>query len=385
MKLGNSREKSKRLSRATLEAKLPTYRLEKGHTLLLEGPGSIRLREGSAQCLGAPIPNNDWVVIGKTRQVPLFSPESSLFEIKLVAGGSWREVGESTIPTGWSEASQILRQSPGVTVIIGDVDSGKSSLCTFLANECFNQGMKVAVVDADVGQADIGPPTTISVSHVHKPILALQDLRPEVSFFVGDTSPSSVPAKLIHYLARLKDITAISSNVVLVNTDGWIKDGDATRYKLQLLDEADPNIVLGLSVAREIDPLLDLVTSTSLKLERSSYAKTRTKEERKRAREAGYRRFLGDSRPLRLSLAEVKLRVFDQPEQAVFEGGRDLRGVLVGLLGEDESLLAIGRLRELRGGLALVETEAKGSPSFLEMGAIVLSSKYEEVGYGVLH
>ncbi len=384
MKLGNSREKSKRLSRATLEARLPTYRLEKGHTLLLEGPGSIRLREGSAQCLGAPIPTGDWVVIGKPRQVPLFSPESSLLEIKLGSGGSWREVGESTIPAGWSEASQILRQSPGVTVIIGDVDSGKSSLCTFLANECFNQGMKVAVVDADVGQADIGPPTTISVSYVHKPILALQDLRPEVSFFIGDTSPSSVPAKLIHYLARLKE-KATSSDAVLVNTDGWIKDGDATRYKLQLLDEADPNIVLGLSVAGEIDPLLDLVTSTSLKLERSSYAKTRTKEERKRAREAGYRRFLVDSRPLRLSLAEVKLRVFDQPEQAVLAAGKDLRGLLVGVLNQDESLLGIGRLRELRSGLALVETEAKGSPSFLEMGAVVLSSEYEEVGYGVLH
>ncbi len=364
---------------------MPTHRVQQGNTLLLQGPASIKLRAGSVNCLGAPLPTDNWTLLERPRQISVYATERSFLEIKLGPGSAWKEVQGSTIPTSWREASQILHQSPGVTVIIGEVDSGKSSLCTFLANEGIKQGMKVAVIDADVGQADIGPPTTISSSHLQEPILGLQDLKPQTSYFIGDTSPSSVPEKLIHSLVRLEKDLASSTDIVIVNTDGWISDSIAVRYKLQLLTEANPDMVLGLAKAYEVDPLLNLVSGTSLKLESSRFAKTRTKEDRKRAREAGYRRFLRGSKPLKIRLEEVHLRVFDHPEQTVFAGSRNFRGMIAGLLSENDMLLAIGRFKEARGGIALVETQTSEVPDVLELGAVVLSSKYEEVGYNVLH
>ncbi len=374
-----------RLKPHKVEASMPTYTLQRGNTLLLQGPALIRLQDGSANCLAAPLPSRDWAFVEKWRQVPVYAAETSTLEIKLGPGSSRKEIRGSTIPTGWNEASQILQQSPGVVVIIGDVDSGKSSLCTFLTNESIKVGLKVAVIDADVGQADMGPPTTIGSSRAVEPTLGLQELKAQTSFFIGDTSPSSVPEKLIQSLVRLKEDLVGRNDIVIVNTDGWIGDPLAIRYKLRLLAETKPNIVLGLARGRELDPILDIVPSTSLRLESSGFAKIRTREDRKHAREAGYRRFLNGSKPLRMRVEDVRVRMFDQPEQTLFAGERNFRGLIAGLLGADNVLIALGRVKEVLGGMAVVETQTKETPSVLELGSVVLSSNYEEVGYNVLH
>lgn len=364
---------------------MPTYTLQRGNTLLLQGPAQIRLQDGSASCLGAPLPGKNWAFVEKWRQIPVYAAEISILDIKLGPGSSRNDIQGSTIPTGWSEASQILQQSPGVVVVVGDVDSGKSSLCTFLTNESLKTGLRVAVIDADVGQADMGPPTTIGCSRAEGPILGLQELKAQTSYFIGDTSPASVPEKLIRSLVRLKEDLVSRNDIVVVNTDGWIGDAPAIRYKLRLLTETKPNITLGLARGNELDQILDLVSSTSMRLESSNFAKIRTKEDRKGAREAGYRRFLNGSKQLRMRLEDVRVRLFDHPEQTLFAGGRNFRGLIAGLLRTDDVLIAIGRVKEIVGGMALVETQTQQSPKVLELGSVLLSSKYEEVGYGILH
>src|SRR2546422_11318686 len=47
-----------------------------------------------------------------------------------------------------------------VTLILGTSDTGKTSLAARLAGALAARGDRVAVVDADVGQSGIGPPTT---------------------------------------------------------------------------------------------------------------------------------------------------------------------------------------------------------------------------------
>src|SRR5438309_276517 len=199
-----------------------TLDLEQGHTLLLKGPAWIRAKRGDAQCFGAPIQSDDWTMIEESRQEPIYAADNTLLEIRRGSGSSWSVAGESTVPVAWNEAAQVLQRQRGVCVIIGEVDSGKSSFCTFLANKCLEKAERVGVVDADVGQADIGPPTTISSSVVKAPIIGLHKVAAELSFFIGDTSPSSVPDKIVASATRLKESIARSADTVLVNTDGWL-------------------------------------------------------------------------------------------------------------------------------------------------------------------
>jgi polynucleotide 5'-hydroxyl-kinase GRC3/NOL9 len=362
-----------------------TFDLEQGHTLLLKGPAWIRVKRGDAECLGARIQSDDWTLIEESRQEPIYAADNTVLEIRRGSGSSWSVVGESTVPVAWNEAAHVLQRQRGVCVIVGEVDSGKSSLCTFLTNKSLEDTGKVGVVDADVGQTDIGPPTTISSSVVQAPIIGLQKAVSEISFFVGDTSPSFVPDKVVTLATRLKKQMTRSADMVLVNTDGWLGEFNAMRHKQLLLGEIQPDLVIALSRSDEvIDPLLDRVKFASLKLPTSSFARVRSKEERKKAREAGYRRFLQGSHKLGTS-QETRVRMFDQLEQAVFPENRRFRGLVAGLLNHNEELLSIGRINHVENGRAVVETKTIEKPTILEIGNIALSSKYEEVGYGTLH
>jgi len=324
-------------------------------------------------------------MIEESRQEPIFAVDNTLLEIRRDSGSAWSVAGESTVPVAWNEAAQVLQRQRGVCVIIGEVDSGKSSLCTFLANKCLEDTGKVGVVDADVGQADIGPPTTISLSVVQAPIIGLHKAVVEISFFVGDTSPSVVPDKIVRLATRLKEQMTSSADIVLVNTDGWLAEFNAIRYKQRLLEEIQPDLVIALSRSDDIiDPLLDRVKFASLKLPSSSFARVRSKEERKKAREAGYRRFLQGSHKLVVS-QETRVRMFDRLEQTVFPENRRFRGFVSGLLNQSEELLSIGRINQVENGKVIVETRTNETPTVLEIGNIALSSRYDEVGSGTLH
>ena len=362
-----------------------TLNLEQGHTLLLTGPALIRAVKGGAECLGAPIQSDDWTVVDETRQEPIYATDNTLLEIRRGSGSSWTVVQESTVPAAWNEAAQVLQRRRGVCVIIGEVDSGKSSLCTFLANKCLEETGKVGVVDADVGQADIGPPTTISSSVVQKPIIGLHKAIAEISFFVGDTSPSFVPDKVVTLATQLKKRIPSSAEIVVVNTDGWLAEFNALRHKQLLLEQIQPDLVIALSRSDEtIDRLLDRVRVASLKLPSSSFARVRSKEERKKARETGYRRFLLGSHKLGVG-QETRIRMFDRLDQTVFPENRRFRGFVAGLLNQNEELLSIGRVNRVENGRAFVETRTDEVPTILEIGNVALSSKYDEVGYGTLH
>ena len=324
-------------------------------------------------------------MIEESRQEPIFAVDNTLLEIRRDSGSAWSVAGESTVPVAWNEAAQVLQRQRGVCVIIGEVDSGKSSLCTFLANKCLEDTGKVGVVDADVGQADIGPPTTISLSVVQAPIIGLHKAVVEISFFVGDTSPSVVPDKIVRLATRLKEQMTSSADIVLVNTDGWLAEFNAIRHKQRLLEEIQPDLVIALSRSDDIiDPLLDRVKFASLKLPSSSFARVRSKEERKKAREAGYRRFLQGSHKLVVS-QETRVRMFDRLEQTVFPENRRFRGFVSGLLNQSEELLSIGRINQVENGKVIVETRTNETPTVLEIGNIALSPRYDEVGSGTLH
>ena len=358
--------------------------IEPGHTLLVTGPGRIRLLKGLAECLAAPLRLDEWITVRELRQYPLQIIDRSDIQIELEEKSSWKILNESTVPVDWLEAVNVATQELGVIAIVGEVDSGKSSLCTFLTNKSVRDGLRVGVIDGDVGQADIGPPTTVSSAHATSPIMSLQELRSDISFFVGDTSPSSVPEKLIRQVIRLKQGLASSTDLLILNTDGWINDSIAVRFKEELLDKIGPDLVLGLG-GDETEPLLRMVSSPTLKLSTSHYARTRSKDERKNAREAGYRRFLRDPKFLRINQENTKLRMFDQPKQTVLQWDRRHNGSLTGLLDSEERLIAIGRVRDVQNGSALVETMATEAPKILEIGNVVLSSSCEEIGYRTLH
>jgi polynucleotide 5'-hydroxyl-kinase GRC3/NOL9 len=294
--------------------------------------------------------------------------------------GECSQVNGSTIPPSWRDAAETLRHSRGFIVILGDVDSGKSTLCTYLANTCIDHRVRTSIIDGDVGQAEIGPPTTTSSSSVSKHIFSLQELRPERSYFIGDISPSLVPNKLVQSIARLKDELSTRSEITILNTDGWVRD-EAVGHKLQLLNSLRPDFVLGLSLDNELDPIFELQQYPTLRLKASSHARTRTREERKKAREEGYRRFLQNPKHLDLRLNTIKLRTFNAPKPQRIDQDSAHKGTLAGLLDEEGILQSIGRIMRIGNSTVRITTTAEEKPRIVELGAVILSSRFDEIRY----
>ena len=80
----------------------------------------------------------------------------------------------------------------------------KAVICTYLVNKLVEEKCRVAVLDGDLGQSDIGPSGTVGYAVASKPMTELYDLKLQNAFFVGVTSPIMAIAKTIEGLTAMK-------------------------------------------------------------------------------------------------------------------------------------------------------------------------------------
>lgn len=121
-----------------------------------------------------------------------------------------------------------LSTTSKTSVIIGPVNSGKSTTARYLTNMYLNNYETVAFLDCDLGQPEFTPPGMISLTLVKDPLLGhpCTHLKiPKHSIFIGDTSPKRDPDSYITGLYKLVDIYRKECNGIplVVNTSGWIR------------------------------------------------------------------------------------------------------------------------------------------------------------------
>ncbi len=211
--------------------------VKKGKTLLVDGPASVSLLSGRISVLGAPFRIGDKIIVRDGKRVPFGVRKKATFDLMLGEGASFKEIDGGTVPPSWENtAKEVLSLKKPVTVMVmGGVDSGKTSFCTFLANEALRKKWKTGVIDADLGQSDVGPPSTIGFNFVSEPVKDLFEIKAENACFVGLTSPSGAVNKVIKGITELKNgIMEADADFLIVNTDGWVEGEDAAKYKIEL-------------------------------------------------------------------------------------------------------------------------------------------------------
>ncbi|UCF59086.1 MAG: hypothetical protein JSV15_01300 [Candidatus Bathyarchaeota archaeon] len=272
------------------------FTVKKGKTLVVDGPASVSLLAGKVEVLGAAVRAGEKVVVREGKRVPFEARKKAVFDLMLGEGASFEEIDESTIPSSWKKALNeiTLCRKPLAIMVIGGVDSGKTSFCTYLINQALEKRWKAAVIDADLGQSDVGPPSTIGFSHVKTPIRDLFEINAENAYFVGLTSPSRAINRVVEGLVTLKD-KALDADVdfLVMNTDGWVADEGAARYKVLLTEKATPNIVVGIQGDNELAPILTALKKTkALAIDSPPVIQKRNREKRKILRELSYKKYL---------------------------------------------------------------------------------------------
>ncbi|MGO8807335.1 MAG: Clp1/GlmU family protein [Candidatus Bathyarchaeia archaeon] len=350
-------------------------------TLLVNGPASVKVDSGKAEVFGCQVKMSQRVVVREGKRLPFFVLEKAVFNISLGPNAAVEEAAGSTIPNSWSKPIDSIfavQHKPAVVLVLGKIDSGKSSYCTYLLNKLVDGKRRVAILDGDLGQSDIGSAGTVSYAIASKPISELYDLKLENAFFVGVTSPIMAIATVIEGLAVMKtEILQKSVDFVVVNTDGWVEGEIAVQYKTSLVRELKPDIIVAVQAGDELAGLIGNIGQTVLSVELSSSLNERTMEKRKSLREMTYARYLKDAKLQNYPLSQVTL----EPTGALPKNQAPEKGLLLGLYGSGNKFLGIGVLREinqLRRALK-VQTAISEKPKRIVIGKVCLDEKLREI------
>ena len=285
--------------------------VENGKTLLVDGPAAVSLLSGQISILGAPFVVGEKIIIRDGKRMPFGVRKKATFDLMLGEGASLEEIDGGPVPASWENAAKevLSLKKPVTAIVIGGVDSGKTSFCTFLINEALKKKCKTGIIDADLGQSDVGPPSTIGCSFVSKPVKDLFDIGAENAYFVGLTSPSGAVRKVIAGLSELKNgVMGADVDFLVVNTDGWIEGKDATKYKIQLTEIVSPSVVVGIRQEDELTPILTALKEVKvLSIDSPQLVRRRNREKRKILRELSYKKYLKQAKVHSFALSWVKV------------------------------------------------------------------------------
>ena len=292
-----------------------------GHTLVLEGAARAQIVEGTAEIFGAPFSLNEQIVVQRFKSLPIEALTPIKLEIVLGTGGKINIIEKSTISPLWKKVGEefslkvksFKNKKPATMMVIGDVDSGKSTFVIYQTNLFLKQNFRVGIIDADIGQSNIGPPTVIALGVVEKGNFAkfLSQIKLKDGYFIGHTSPNRVFHRVMVGVKKMVD-TVISQycDAIIIDTTGFVRGMHARELKFQKASLINPDLIVALPKGEELESLLEPLEFLGLKIERvpaSENVRSRSMEERKELRKMSFAKHLLGGKIVKLSLDKCPL------------------------------------------------------------------------------
>ena len=200
-----------------------------------------------------------------------------------------------------------------LTVVIGEVNLGKTTLAARLATALHARGHAVGVLDADVGQSEIGPPTTVGLGRVVRPLTRLADAERVALRFVGATSAVRDQLATVVGVARLAArARALGLTRVIVDTSGLVRGDLGLRLKQAKIDALDPDLVLAIDRDGECEPIVAPYRRAGrpriIRVAGVSAARPRSSDERRLHRERALASHFASAARATVDLGHVALR-----------------------------------------------------------------------------
>jgi polynucleotide 5'-hydroxyl-kinase GRC3/NOL9 len=260
---------------------------------------------------------------------------------------------EISAPEEWYALLDVWKEEKGIVILLGATNTGKSSLAKFLILNLCQRGLKIALVDADVGQSTLGPPATIVLAMFKSDPDWEVVLSPPEIFFVGSTTPEGHFPLYLKGVKRMVD-KAISygTELILVDTTGFVSGEAGKEFKRRKIDLLSPRFILALQKSDELEPILELYKENPLykiyRLPLSEQVSPRSMEERRMNRANKFREYFKDSVMQELAIEEVQIKgeVLDPGGEAIpLDWSLRINGLLIGLKDSNDETLALGLIK----------------------------------------
>jgi polynucleotide 5'-hydroxyl-kinase GRC3/NOL9 len=211
-------------------------------------------------------------------------------------------------------------------------------MAAFLANYGIGAGLKVAVVDADLGQSEIGPPGSVACGLANGPIERLRDIPASYGYFVGSNSPELLSFTTASAAKKATErALSLSPDMVIIDTTGLVWGRTARFLKNAKIELIAPTHVVALQRGLELEHLLrpwDALESSRMRVIRATVsprAVDQNRRDRRSAREKALRQYFASASPHEFDLETAALfrttyltgRPMDQGQTALISS--DLR------------------------------------------------------------
>jgi polynucleotide 5'-hydroxyl-kinase GRC3/NOL9 len=282
------------------------------HTLkvrMVKGPARVFVK-GACHVLGSDV-SGQIVKVRAGKALP-FEPSNRWCRLQARLGYGARlwwadpkHAGTSMWHSLAEQVSALAADKKATVMLVGDTDTGKSTLSIYLANMAIRSGLVPSVIDGDIGQGDLAPPTAIGAAVLSKPVVDLRDVNTSQFEFVGGISPIGFEGLIAKKLRSILDRTRNSlANICIVNTDGYVRDG-GIQYKAMIAEELQPDAVIYLGENVELfDRRHDVASWEILRARRSSQA-YKSRLERLNRRLDQFLRYVGNGSSI-VKLSQIK-------------------------------------------------------------------------------
>ena len=243
----------------------------------------------------------------------------------------------------------------GVVMVMGDADTGKTSLCKQFAQDALADGRSIAYIDADVAACTVGPAACVGLKILRSPE-GLADLSTPVELrFVGSTEPNGVVLPHVVGVASLVSAARDQVDLVILDTTSVVSGVVGQTLKYHLVELTDPILIVALQHGNELDPIISMLRRFfSLRVAEATPpldVLPMSPVERTQSRASSFRNELGNS-PQRW---RVQTTVFAPTLPAGFDVSR-LDGMLVGVQDEHGHCLGLGVLEHADGVVKVATT-----------------------------
>jgi len=193
-------------------------------------------------------------------------------------------MNSTDVPDAWAKAAELIA-SGGLhrVFVIGSPDAGKSTFCRFLCRYLAAEGNSVALIDADIGQKDIGPPACITSGYAST---ESETIAARGFYFVGGVSPYG------RFMGMIAGVCLLTGSVDavfrIVNTTGLVH-GPGRALKGSKIEVLKPDVIAAIQGSTELELLLAAHRNCRiLRIPVSAKAEPRNRDVRRRARESAF-------------------------------------------------------------------------------------------------
>ena len=149
--------------------------------------------------------------------------------------------------------------SGGVSMLIGGLDTGKTTLAMQAIKHALAEGSRPVLVDADVGNSTIGPPACVGLKVVENREAFERLGEPDALHFVGTISSARLVLQQVVATAAMTERARSLGDTVIIDTTAIASGVAGETLKYHKTELCRPDRIIALQRGEEMEPVVGML------------------------------------------------------------------------------------------------------------------------------